>query len=176
MSLPQWAEWNPRAAASPWTVGIEEEVMLLDPVTWMPASRSAEALAALNPRVADHTAAETHGSAVELATDPQATVADAVAQLARLRDGLAAGLRELGLAAAVSGTHPLATWIALSGSSIPMCTCMPKMSSWRATKRSASMRSRYRGRWEIRWSSHFENGWVPADPIPRPFSSARWQT
>ena len=37
---------------------------------------------------------------------------------------------------------PLATWIALSGSSIPTWTCIPKISSWRATKRSAEIRSR----------------------------------
>ena len=37
---------------------------------------------------------------------------------------------------------PLATWTALSASSTPMWTCIPKMSSWRATKRSAEMRSR----------------------------------
>src|SRR5215212_203636 len=31
---------------------------------------------------------------------------------------------------------PLATWIALSGPSMPTCTWTPKISSWRATKRS----------------------------------------
>ena len=110
MSLPDWAAWNPAGAEAPWTVGIEEEVMLLDPVTWMPASRSEEVLTALDPEVAGHTAAETHGSAVELATDPHETVAEAARQLSDLRDGLDAGLHELGLAGAVAGTHPLASW------------------------------------------------------------------
>jgi glutamate---cysteine ligase / carboxylate-amine ligase len=110
VTLPEWAAWNPVAAQAPWTVGIEEEVMLLDAITWMPASRSEEAMTALDPAIARHTAAETHGSAVELATDPHATVGAAIEQLAQLRKGLAAGLGELGLAAAVSGTHPLATW------------------------------------------------------------------
>jgi glutamate---cysteine ligase / carboxylate-amine ligase len=110
MSLPEWAIWSPAGADAPWTVGIEEEVMLLDPVTWAPASRSEEVLAALAPEVARHTRAETHGSAVELATDPHTTVGAAVAQLARLRAGLAADIQGLGLAAAVSGTHPLARW------------------------------------------------------------------
>ncbi len=107
-SRPGWAEWN--GDGEPWTVGIEEEVMLLDPVTWMPASRSEEALAALPPRVGEHTSAETHGSAVELATAPHATVGDAVRHLAELRAGLAGTLHDVGLAGAVSGTHPLATW------------------------------------------------------------------
>jgi carboxylate-amine ligase len=110
MNLPAWAEWSPAGAEAPWTVGIEEEIMLLDPVTWMPASRSEEVLAALDRDVARHTAAETHGSAVEMATEPHVTVGDAVAQLAQLRCGLATCLEGLGMAAAVSGTHPLATW------------------------------------------------------------------
>ena len=52
---------------------------------------------------------------------------------------------EFALSAKSTGTCtriPLATWIALSASSMPMCTCMPKISSWRATKRSAEIRSR----------------------------------
>src|SRR5687767_1580506 len=108
--LTGWAAWNRAGADAPWTVGVEEEVMLLDPVTWMPASRSEEVLAALDPEVAEHTAAETHGSAVELATAPHGTVAEAVAQLAELRRGLAEQLGSMGMAAAVAGTHPLASW------------------------------------------------------------------
>jgi glutamate---cysteine ligase / carboxylate-amine ligase len=105
-----WSTWNPAGAEAPWTVGIEEEVMLLDPVTWMPASRSEEVLAALDPDVAAHTAAETHGSVVELATSPHATVGEATAQLAGLRGGLAGQLGPMGMVAAVAGTHPLASW------------------------------------------------------------------
>ena len=107
---PAWAEWNREGAGAPWTVGVEEEVMLLDPATWMPASRSEEALGTLAPEIAGHTSAETHGSAVELATDPHRTVSEVVQQLAGLRRGLAETLRELGLAGAVAGTHPMATW------------------------------------------------------------------
>ena len=105
-----WAAWNPAGAEAPWTVGVEEEVMLLDPVTWMPASRSEEVLAALHPDTADHTAAETHGSVLELATSPHETVAGAARQLADLRRGLADQLGSMGMAAAVAGTHPLASW------------------------------------------------------------------
>jgi carboxylate-amine ligase len=105
---PAWALWNRSGEA--WTVGIEEEVMLLDPVTWQPASRSEEVLAALDPDVAAHTSAETHGSAVELATSPHTSVAGAVGQLAELRERLSAELDRLGLAGAGAGTHPLATW------------------------------------------------------------------
>jgi hypothetical protein len=38
--LPAWAHWNPAAADAPWTVGVEEEVMLVDPGDWSLASAS----------------------------------------------------------------------------------------------------------------------------------------
>src|SRR5690349_9149582 len=105
---PAWSRWH--YAGADWTVGVEEEVMLLDPVTWMPASRSEEVLAALDAEFAAHASAETHGSAVELATSPHETVAGAIDELAGLRARLAHELEHLGLAGAVAGTHPLATW------------------------------------------------------------------
>ena len=108
--LPAWAEWNTDAAASPWTVGIEEEVMLLDPDGWALASRIDDVLPALSQDVADHAAAETHGSALELFSGPHATARGAAEELARLRAGLAADLDPLGLRAAVAGTHPFAQW------------------------------------------------------------------
>jgi carboxylate-amine ligase len=108
--LPDWAEWSRAGADAPWTVGLEEEVMLLDPITWMPASRSDAVLETVDAGAAGHTAAETHGAAVEIATDPHDTVAGAVGQLAQLRASLARGLERLGLVAAVSGTHPMARW------------------------------------------------------------------
>ena len=49
---------------------------------------------------------------------------------------------------------------------------MPKISSWRATNRNAEIRSRYRGRATIRWSSHIANGCVPAEPMARCLDAA----
>jgi glutamate---cysteine ligase / carboxylate-amine ligase len=106
--LPPWAEWN--VASAPWTVGVEEEVMLLDPSDWSLASRVDDVLPALSRSVADHASAETHGSALELASRPHATPAEAAEELARLRAGLAADLEPLDLRAAVAGTHPFAEW------------------------------------------------------------------
>src|SRR3954468_23251974 len=108
MRPPEWARWNRDVTA--WPGGVEEEVMLLDPVTWLPASRSEEVLASLDREVAAHTSAETHGSAVELATRPHETVAGAVTALGRLRERLADELGSFCLAGASAGTHPLATW------------------------------------------------------------------
>jgi glutamate---cysteine ligase / carboxylate-amine ligase len=110
VAMPAWARWNPSAAAAPWTVGIEEEVVLLSPDTWLPESRCEDVLAALPTDTASHACAETHGSALELTTSPHETVADAVAELAGLRAQLTTTLESLGLRAAVTGTHPTARW------------------------------------------------------------------
>jgi len=91
-------------------VGLEEEVMLLDPRDWSLASRIDDVLPALSHKVSECASAETHGSALELASRPHPTAAGAVAELARLRSGLAADLLPLELRAAVAGTHPFAQW------------------------------------------------------------------
>jgi glutamate---cysteine ligase / carboxylate-amine ligase len=108
--MPAWAAWNEQPPATAWTVGIEEEVMLLEPATWLPASRCEDVLSALPAEVADQACAETHGSALELATAPCASVSAAADQLASLRATLAGTLAELGLRAGSSGTHPTARW------------------------------------------------------------------
>lgn len=84
--------------------------MLLDPAHWELASRSDEVLEALAPELLGRASAETHGSALELATEPQGDVGTAAAQLRVLRRGLAAGMQPLGLCAAVAGTHPFTRW------------------------------------------------------------------
>src|SRR5262245_22610233 len=108
--LPAWAAWNDDRPATAWTAGIEEEVMLVTPGAWRPASRCEDVLGALPDHVAECARAETHGSALELATHPSRTVGEAAEQLASLRGTLAATLDELGLRAAGSGTHPTARW------------------------------------------------------------------
>jgi carboxylate-amine ligase len=110
VGLPGWAQWNADAATAPWTVGIEEEVMLVSPETWLPVSRCEDVLAALPDPIAGSARAETHGSALELATRPHVTVGAAIAELGELREQLAETLPELDLRAAVAGTHPTARW------------------------------------------------------------------
>ena len=115
---PAWARWSEAGGTRPWTVGIEEEVMLLDDATWSVANRFDDVLAALPHEVTSRAAAETHACVLELKTDPHPTVADAAAQLARLREVLDSTVRDgLGLRAAAAGTHPLATGaeVAVSG-------------------------------------------------------------
>ena len=108
MAVDGWARWP--VDAVPWTVGIEEEVMLLDPDTWALAQRVEEVLDALPSEVADAMCSETHSGAIELNTRPHATVAEAAADLGRLRTRLAEVLDRLGVRAGCSGTHPFADW------------------------------------------------------------------
>ena len=112
-------ETGGRRAATPWskwrhgneyTLGVEEEVMLLDPRDWTLAPAIDDVLAALPDALRDHVSSETHSSAVELRTGVHANVAGAVTELAALRDQLGEVLSSLGLAAGVAGTHPSAVW------------------------------------------------------------------
>jgi carboxylate-amine ligase len=103
--LPAWAKWCSDPELEPWTVGLEEEVMLLER-DGSPAWRSEDVLEILPDELVEHTRGETHGLALELATDPHATVRAAASQLRGLRAGLADSVRGLGLQAAVAGTHP----------------------------------------------------------------------
>jgi carboxylate-amine ligase len=107
---PHWSDWNPVAREAPWTVGVEEEVMLLDPRVWNLASRSEVVLEAVPENMSGSMAAETHGSALELATEPHADVAGAMDELRSLRCRLSSVLDPLGIRAAVAGTHPFTLW------------------------------------------------------------------
>jgi glutamate---cysteine ligase / carboxylate-amine ligase len=105
----QWAEWN--TEVPPYGVGIEEEVMLVDPAQrWALAQRIDDVLNELPAALANHVSAETHQAAIELRTDPHDSVGPAVAQLRGLRGELVDSLQGIGLAAAGAGTHPLAVW------------------------------------------------------------------
>jgi carboxylate-amine ligase len=84
--------------------------MLLDPRRWTLAQVLDEIHPLLSPELASRVTAETHAGALELATSVHRTVGAAAAELAHLRDLLAAELAALDLAAAAAGTHPTADW------------------------------------------------------------------
>jgi glutamate---cysteine ligase / carboxylate-amine ligase len=93
----------------PYTVGIEEEVMLLDPVSWSMCERADDVLSIAADDLAGRLAAETHEAALEIKTGPHATVRAAVLELRQLRRRLAADVDSLGIAAAAAGMYPGAT-------------------------------------------------------------------
>jgi len=104
---PNWARWRP---STPFTVGIEEEVMMLRPGDWSLAQEIDAVLPEVPSDIEAHMTAETHGAAIELATDPHQTVGAAIEQLADLRSGLEDVLEGQGLRAAAAGTHPSTVW------------------------------------------------------------------
>ncbi len=106
--LPDWAIWE--TGGGRYTIGIEEELMLLDPDGFALASRGDEVLHSLPAELRAHAAAETHAAVLELATGAHEEVADAAAELGELRAALESALAELGLRAAAAGTHPTASW------------------------------------------------------------------
>ena len=113
-TLAEWAEWNPSV---PYTVGIEEEVMLLDPRDWSLAQRIDDVLPHLSPGLASRATAETHGAAIELASHPHDRVDSAACEILGLRRALARELTEVGLRLASAGTHPFTLWTATEISS-----------------------------------------------------------
>jgi len=106
-----WATWG-GGAQSPgaYTLGVEEEVMLMRPGDWSLAQAFEDVHAALPADLAEHTSGETHGAALELRTGVQRTVADATDELLALRVQLARELAGMDLAAACSGMHPFTVW------------------------------------------------------------------
>jgi carboxylate-amine ligase len=109
-TLPSWATWSEPHELGPYTVGIEEEVMLLDQHSWALAHRIDSVLPRLpHGRTASFTA-ETHGSALEIQTGVHARIPEAIEELAALRTELDETLRPLSMRAASAGTHPFAVW------------------------------------------------------------------
>jgi carboxylate-amine ligase len=104
---PSWARWN-GVSKRPYTVGVEEELMLLQPPHHSLAQASDGVLERLSPRLTEHTSPETHAAVIELATGIHDDVAGATGELAGLRAQLAEELEAMGLHAASAGTYPLA--------------------------------------------------------------------
>src|SRR3982750_620397 len=101
---PLWARWNDELDPG-YTVGVEEEVMLLDPSQWSLAQSSDEVLAGLSDELSSHASPETHAAVVELIPGIHPNVDGIVAELASLRRQLALDLGGMGLTAAAAGMH-----------------------------------------------------------------------
>jgi carboxylate-amine ligase len=110
MTLPSWAVWNGGKQATAYTVGVEEEVMLLETNGWSMAHAADMLIPALSPELSARVTRETHGSVIELRTTVHAGVPGAAEELRHWREELEKALAPLGLRAASAGTHPFATW------------------------------------------------------------------
>jgi len=110
VTTPHWADWRPHASGADFTVGVEEEVMLLHPHDWSLAQQIDRVLERLPRDLAAHVTPETHKSALELATGVHGRVDHAMAELGGLRHALEEQLTLIELRAAVAGTHPFTVW------------------------------------------------------------------
>lgn len=106
-AAPEWAEWR---EGEDYTLGVEEEVMLLDPGDWSLAQQADRVQSAIHPHVQDHIGSETQRSVVELQTGPHPSAAGVRDELIVLRRLLVSELDALGLRAASAGTHPSTVW------------------------------------------------------------------
>jgi glutamate---cysteine ligase / carboxylate-amine ligase len=104
---PDWAQWAP---TEPYSLGAEEEVMLLNPRDWSLAQQSDRVFAAVTPDLEGHLSGETQGSVVELRSSVHESASALTDELEALRFALETQLSTLGLRAASAGTHPFTVW------------------------------------------------------------------
>ena len=109
-----WARWNDELGLR-YTLGVEEEVMLLQPSDWSLAQSSDQVLGQLSDDLSARTFPKTHAAVIELVTGIHPDVDGVVAELASLRDRLAHELGAMGLSVAAAGTHPLTVGAEVSG-------------------------------------------------------------
>jgi carboxylate-amine ligase len=95
---------------TPFTVGIEEELMICDGETLELAQGIERILDAVPAEIPGMVKPELMQSVLEIATEPCATVSDAGEQLAELRRVVRRVAGELGLAIGAAGTHPAALY------------------------------------------------------------------
>jgi carboxylate-amine ligase len=105
--LPSWAVWN---GGSEYTLGAEEEIMLLNPHDWSLAQQIDRVLPVLPADLLEHVTPETHTSALEIATGVHQTAAGVGEELLKWRRSLDTELGPLGLRAASAGIHPSTVW------------------------------------------------------------------
>jgi glutamate---cysteine ligase / carboxylate-amine ligase len=104
---PDWAQWAP---TEPYSLGAEEEVMLLNPRDWSLAQQSDRVFSAVTPDLEGHLSGETQGSVVELRSSVHESASALTDELEALRFALELQLSTLGLRAASAGTHPFTVW------------------------------------------------------------------
>ena len=94
----------------PFTVGIEEELMILDPEGWDLAQAINTILGDLPPELEGQVHPELFQSVLEIATPPCPDLRTAAAELTRMRTQLEAVADAHNLRIAAAGTHPFARW------------------------------------------------------------------
>jgi glutamate---cysteine ligase / carboxylate-amine ligase len=105
----EWSLWRPHPSEE-FTLGVEEEVMLLNAHDWSLAQQVDRVLMSLPSRLAEQVKPETHKATLEIGTSVHTSVAGVYAELRELRDSVDLQVAMLGLRAASAGTHPMTVW------------------------------------------------------------------
>lgn len=92
------------------TLGVEEEYMVLDPQTYELKSHEQRIVQEGQKTIKDKVKAEMHQAVVEVGTDICADVDEAYKDVALLRQTISGIAGDLGLALGASGTHPFSHW------------------------------------------------------------------
>src|SRR5258708_12778257 len=101
----KWWSWR-SGSGRRYTIGVEEEVMLLERSTHSLVHSSETVLAQLSGALDGHASPETHASVIELVTGVHIDIGSAVAELSALRARIAHELRAMGMEPASAGTYP----------------------------------------------------------------------
>ncbi|MBK6827844.1 MAG: carboxylate-amine ligase [Chitinophagaceae bacterium] len=92
------------------TLGVEEEYMVLDPVTFELKSNEQKIVQEGQKAIKDKVKAEMHQAVVEVGTDICADADEAWQDVSNLRKTISGIAGELGFAMGASGTHPFSHW------------------------------------------------------------------
>ena len=92
------------------TLGVEEEYMVLDPVSFELKSHEQKIVQEGQKAIKDKVKAEMHQAVVEVGTDICADADEAWQDVANLRKTIAGIAGDLGVAMGASGTHPFSHW------------------------------------------------------------------
>src|ERR1700741_5389253 len=92
------------------TLGVEEEYMVLDPKTFELKSHEQKIVHEGQKAIKDKVKAEMHQAVVEVGTDICCDVDEAFKDIGNLRKTIAGIAGNLGFAMAAAGTHPFSHW------------------------------------------------------------------
>src|SRR6478672_12721256 len=92
------------------TLGVEEEYMVLDPVTRELKSHEQKIVLEGQKVIKDKVKAEMHQAVVEVGTDICQNIDEAYKDVSQLRKTISSIASSLGLKIGASGTHPFSHW------------------------------------------------------------------
>ena len=93
------------------TIGVEEEFQIIDPVTCDLRSHVMQIVNEVSPAIQEQVKSEMHQSIVETGTRICENVGELRIEMHRTRGELIAAAERAGLQVAAAGTHPFASWI-----------------------------------------------------------------